>query len=73
MFGRLSATHRASPADAGCLLVNLLSADHSRADAAGKHHLLMEAYVYRWYRVDGSAEAKRYLGAGRVVRVEKVE
>ncbi len=31
-------------------LVNLLSEDHSRADAQGKHHLLLEAYGYRWYR-----------------------
>ena len=34
--------------DAGLLLVNLLSEDHSRADAGGKHCLLMEAYGYRW-------------------------
>jgi maltose alpha-D-glucosyltransferase/alpha-amylase len=39
--------------DAGQLLVNLLSEDHSRADAGGKHCLLMEAYGYRWYRVGG--------------------
>jgi maltose alpha-D-glucosyltransferase / alpha-amylase len=39
--------------DAGRQLVNLLSEDHSRADAAGKHRLLMEAYGYRWYRVGG--------------------
>lgn len=39
--------------DAGQLLVNLLSEDHSRADAGGKHCLLMEAYAYRWYRIGG--------------------
>jgi maltose alpha-D-glucosyltransferase/alpha-amylase len=39
--------------EAGRLLVNLLSEDHSRADTAGKHRLLMEAYGYRWYRVGG--------------------
>jgi maltose alpha-D-glucosyltransferase / alpha-amylase len=39
--------------EAGRLLVNLLSEDHSRADAAGKHCLLIEAYGYRWYRVGG--------------------
>jgi maltose alpha-D-glucosyltransferase/alpha-amylase len=39
--------------DPGRLLVNLLSEDHSRADAEGKHHLLIEAYGYRWYRVGG--------------------
>jgi maltose alpha-D-glucosyltransferase/alpha-amylase len=37
----------------GSLLVNLLSEDHSRADATGKHRLLIEAYGYRWYRVGG--------------------
>ena len=41
------------PGDGGGLLVNLLSEDHSRADAAGKHCLLMEAFGYRWYRVGG--------------------
>jgi maltose alpha-D-glucosyltransferase / alpha-amylase len=39
--------------DAGQLLVNLLSEDHSHADARGKHCLLMEAYGYRWYRIGG--------------------
>lgn len=39
--------------DAGQLLVNLLSEDHSRADAGGKHRLLIEAYGYRWYRIGG--------------------
>jgi maltose alpha-D-glucosyltransferase/alpha-amylase len=35
------------------LLVNLLTEDHSRAGADGRHHLLIEAYGYRWYRVGG--------------------
>ncbi len=35
------------------LLVNLLSDDHSRARDDGRHHLLLEAYGYRWYRVGG--------------------
>jgi maltose alpha-D-glucosyltransferase / alpha-amylase len=35
------------------LLVNLLTDDHSRAREGGKHHLLLEAYGYRWYRVGG--------------------
>jgi maltose alpha-D-glucosyltransferase/alpha-amylase len=39
--------------EAGKLLVNLLSEDHSRADERGRHHLLMEGYGYRWYRVGG--------------------
>jgi maltose alpha-D-glucosyltransferase/alpha-amylase len=40
-------------AEIGQILVNLLSEDHSQADAAGRHHLVMEAYGYRWYRVGG--------------------
>jgi maltose alpha-D-glucosyltransferase/alpha-amylase len=39
--------------DAGQILVNLLSENHSRADAGGKHCLLIEAYGYRWYRIGG--------------------
>jgi maltose alpha-D-glucosyltransferase / alpha-amylase len=35
------------------LLVNLLTEDHSRARADGKHQVLLEAYGYRWYRVGG--------------------
>jgi maltose alpha-D-glucosyltransferase / alpha-amylase len=35
------------------VLVNLLTEDHSRAGEDGKHHLLLEAYGYRWYRVGG--------------------
>ena len=37
----------------GGLLVNLLSDNHSQAAEDGKHHLLLEAYGYRWYRVGG--------------------
>ncbi len=40
-------------AEHGKLLVNLLAEDHSRADASGKHRLVIEAYGYRWYRVGG--------------------
>ena len=39
--------------DAGNLLVNLLSEDHSKANERGKHTLMLEAYAYRWYRVGG--------------------
>ena len=35
------------------ILVNLLTEDHSRAGEDGKHHLLIEAFGYRWYRVGG--------------------
>src|ERR1700727_1609376 len=34
--------------EAGMLLVNLLAEDHSHADEDGKHHLMLEAYGYRW-------------------------
>jgi maltose alpha-D-glucosyltransferase/alpha-amylase len=37
----------------GRVLVNLLTEDHSRAGEDGRHHLLLEAYGYRWYRVGG--------------------
>jgi maltose alpha-D-glucosyltransferase/alpha-amylase len=35
------------------ILVNLLVAEDSRADAGGKHRLQLEAYGYRWYRAGG--------------------
>jgi maltose alpha-D-glucosyltransferase / alpha-amylase len=35
------------------LLVNLLSEDHSSAREDRHHHLLIEAFGYRWYRVGG--------------------
>jgi len=35
------------------LLVNLLTDEHSRSREDGRHHLLLEAYGYRWYRVGG--------------------
>ena len=41
------------PGEAGRLLVNLLSEDHSQANARGQHALIMEAYGYRWYRAGG--------------------
>jgi maltose alpha-D-glucosyltransferase/alpha-amylase len=37
----------------GKLLVNLLSDEHSHAGENGKHHLVLQAYAYRWYRVGG--------------------
>ena len=39
--------------DAGKLLVNLLSEDHSRAGGSGRHKLVLDEYGYRWYRVGG--------------------
>jgi maltose alpha-D-glucosyltransferase/alpha-amylase len=41
------------PGDSGKNLINLLAEDHSRADARGRHKLVMEPYGYRWYRVGG--------------------
>ena len=41
------------PGSEGRMLVNLLSDNHSQASEDGKHHLLLEAYGYRWYRVGG--------------------
>ena len=35
------------------MLVNLLSDNHSRPEANGKHRLMLEAYGYRWFRVGG--------------------
>jgi len=35
------------------LLINLLADEHSRVGKDGKHHLVIEAYGYRWYRVGG--------------------
>jgi maltose alpha-D-glucosyltransferase/alpha-amylase len=40
-------------AEPGKLLINLLSEDHSHADDAGKHQIVIEPYGYRWYRVGG--------------------
>jgi maltose alpha-D-glucosyltransferase/alpha-amylase len=39
--------------ESGRVLVNLLSEDHSRANADGRHRVMLEAYGYRWYRVGG--------------------
>jgi maltose alpha-D-glucosyltransferase/alpha-amylase len=35
------------------LLINLLTEEHSRAHEDGKHHLVLDPYGYRWYRVGG--------------------
>jgi maltose alpha-D-glucosyltransferase/alpha-amylase len=37
----------------GRMLINLLSEDHSHADDAGRHRVVLEPYGYRWYRVGG--------------------
>jgi maltose alpha-D-glucosyltransferase / alpha-amylase len=52
--GRVDVELRAG-APRGDLLVNVFDEDHSRADGAGLHHLRLEPYGYRWYRV-GTAD-----------------
>ncbi len=37
----------------GRKLCNLLTPEHSDADHRGRHHIVMEPYGYRWYRVGG--------------------
>ncbi len=37
----------------GKRLIDLLSDNHCEADKKGRHHLLLGAYDYRWYRVGG--------------------
>jgi maltose alpha-D-glucosyltransferase/alpha-amylase len=39
------------PREAGRVLTNILSDDHSRARDSGGHRLGLEPYGYRWYRV----------------------
>jgi maltose alpha-D-glucosyltransferase / alpha-amylase len=41
------------PGEAGRVLVNLLSEDHSHAGQNRKHQVMLEAYGYRWYRAGG--------------------
>jgi maltose alpha-D-glucosyltransferase/alpha-amylase len=38
---------------AGNILINLLTADHSRTSENGRHSVVLEPYGYRWYRVGG--------------------
>ena len=37
----------------GRTLMNLLTPEHSNADHRGRHHIVLEPYAYRWYRVGG--------------------
>jgi maltose alpha-D-glucosyltransferase/alpha-amylase len=37
----------------GKSLVNLLTGDHSQANARGRHRVVMEPYGYHWYRMGG--------------------
>jgi len=53
---RVDAELRAD-APKGDLLVNVFAEDHSAADASGLHHIRLEPYGYRWYRVGGSDNA----------------
>ena len=40
-------------AEAGGMLINLLSSDHSCAEKNGKHRVCLEGYGYRWFRIGG--------------------
>jgi maltose alpha-D-glucosyltransferase/alpha-amylase len=40
-------------ADKNCMLVNLLSNDHSQPEMNDQHCVVLEPYGYRWYRVCG--------------------
>nr|WP_211112398.1 alpha-amylase family protein [Azospirillum sp. SYSU D00513] len=46
---------RLDPDDKGtsCRLINLLSEDHSEPCEDGRHHLVLEPYGYRWFRIGG--------------------
>jgi maltose alpha-D-glucosyltransferase/alpha-amylase len=35
------------------VLINLLSENHSHPVERGRHHIVLEPYAYRWYRVGG--------------------
>jgi maltose alpha-D-glucosyltransferase / alpha-amylase len=39
--------------DKGMKLANLLTGDHSEANARGRHRIVMEPYGYHWYRMGG--------------------
>jgi maltose alpha-D-glucosyltransferase/alpha-amylase len=46
------ATVRIKPeVEGGKKLVSLLQQNESTADESGTHHIALEAYGYRWYRV----------------------
>ena len=36
-----------------CVLVNLLSNDHSQPEPGGRHSMLLEPFGYRWFRICG--------------------
>jgi maltose alpha-D-glucosyltransferase/alpha-amylase len=40
-------------------LVNLFAENHSKAKGNGKHHIILEPYGYRWYRVGGMSHILR--------------
>jgi maltose alpha-D-glucosyltransferase/alpha-amylase len=49
--------------DKGNLLINLLDEEHSKAQASGKHRIVLEGYGYRWYRVGGLSHLLDYTEA----------
>jgi maltose alpha-D-glucosyltransferase/alpha-amylase len=44
--------------DRGDRLANLIQPEEARADDRGVHHLELEPYAYRWYRVGGLRSAR---------------
>jgi maltose alpha-D-glucosyltransferase / alpha-amylase len=39
--------------DQGELLIDIANHSHSRAGQNGKHHMILDAYAYRWFRAGG--------------------
>ena len=37
----------------GDRLVDIMDGGNSEADSTGRHHILLDAYAYRWYRLGG--------------------
>ena len=51
--GPREARFRAGEEDRHRYLVNLLSYEHSRADEAGRHCVMLQGYGYHWFRCGG--------------------
>jgi maltose alpha-D-glucosyltransferase/alpha-amylase len=45
--------HTGIKGEGGSFLINLLTADHSRAEKNGRHRVCIEGYGYHWYRMGG--------------------
>ncbi|HTI85161.1 MAG TPA: alpha-amylase family glycosyl hydrolase, partial [Alphaproteobacteria bacterium] len=49
----IEVTFEVGVGESGKRLINLLNDLHSEADEQGRHHVPLEGYGYRWYRVGG--------------------